>query len=430
MPLSTRDLHRNIGLGLLYCWLLLPGYMAWGVQPVTLTAWTESVATPVMREWIADFQEEYPWISIEFQGIDNETWEETLRTAMYSASPPDILIIESRAELVEYVRAHLLADLTVWYDARVARFMNGYELYSMIHGRRYAIPWDMLVLDLIWYNPRMLEKYHLDPATINTWDDLLDVCAILKEAGETPFAFGGGGAGWTSGHWVMFLLQKKFSQEDILKLARGEKHWTDPDVMEALSHFEELVHNGYVAADAAIHDQSAGRALYFKGQGAFWQAGSWHLFTKGTPDAPPEWEYRFIPFPMFVETPERNVAISTINWNWAIAEHSHHKKEALLFLDYITRPDIAELWVSTLHWFLTIRGAVNERTASPEMLAISRYLESATVVPGLEHFFHRQVVQDGHWKGALDVLSGKLTTRQWAERIEERQKASGVLPLD
>jgi raffinose/stachyose/melibiose transport system substrate-binding protein len=228
----------------------------------------------------------------------------------------------------------------------------------------------------------------------------------------------------------MFLLQKNLSHEDILKLARGEKHWTDPDVVAALAHFEELVHKGYLGADAATHDQSTGRALYFKGQGAFWQAGSWHLFTKGTPDMPPEWEYRFIPFPGFAETSERNVAISTVNWNWAISEHSHHKEEALLFLDYITRPEIAELWVSTLHWFLTIRGAVNERTASPEMLAITQYLESAIVVPGLEHLFHRQVVQDGHWKGARDVLSGKLTTQQWAERIEERQKASGVLPLD
>jgi ABC-type glycerol-3-phosphate transport system substrate-binding protein len=153
---------------------------AGGVEPVTLTAWTESIATPVMREWIADFQEEYPWISIEFQGLDNETWEETLRTAMYSGSPPDILIIESRAELVEYVNAHLLSDLTAWYNAPETRFLKGYELYSTIRGRRYAIPWDMLVLDLIWYNPRILEKHHLDPATIATWEDLRMCAPSLK----------------------------------------------------------------------------------------------------------------------------------------------------------------------------------------------------------------------------------------------------------
>lgn len=422
--------YRHIVAMMCWAWTLMPASLVLGVEPVTLTVITEVVATPVLEEWIADFQEDYPWITIAFRAFDNENWESALRIAMYSDAPPDIFVIESRAELVEYVKADLLHDVTDWYAARAARFLPGYELYSTFHQRRYAVPWDMLVLDLLWYNPTKLAHYHIDPTTINTWDDLMEVCAILKQNNETPFAFGGGGLGWTGGHWVMFLLQKQLSQAEILQLARGEKHWTDPDVVAALSHLEELVQRGYLAATAAEHSSGTGQARYFQGQGVFWQAGSWHLFAQGASIAPPDWEFRFIPFPGFAETPEQNAAIVTGGWNWAIAQHSQHQQEALLFLDYITRPEIAELWVQTLHWFLAIRGAVNERTASPEMLAIQRYLESLPVVVGLEHFFHRAVVQEGHWKGALGVLSGQLTTQQWAERIEELQQASGILPLD
>ncbi len=401
-------------------------------EPIKLTVWTEPyVASGIMDEWIADFQEEYPWITVEHQGIDNEIWEETLRTAMYGESPPDIFVTESRAELLEYVDAGLIYDITDWYGKHSERFIPGYEFNSVIRGRCYAVPWDILVLDLIWYNTKIMDKYNLDPKIIKTWDDLMAMCETLKQHGEIPFAFGGGGIGWTGGHWVMFLLQKNLTSEGIMKLARREKQWTDPDVVAALSHFEELVKKGYLALGAAIDTRDTGRALYFQGQGAFWQAGSWHLLQKGGDLAPPDWEFRFIPFPNFKSAPIQNIAISSSSEQWTISSKSKYIDEALLFLEYTTRPKpAAELWVKKAQGFLTVRGAVNEHTAGPEMVAIAQYLESANVVTALEFHLPRKVVQDGHWKGSISVLSGQITTEEWAELIEELHKASGALMLD
>jgi raffinose/stachyose/melibiose transport system substrate-binding protein len=417
--------------GIVFALMMATVVVAFAKEPVKLTVWTEPFMTTVMDEWIADFQEEYPWITVEHQGIDNEVWEETLRTAMYSGSPPDIFVIQSRAELLDYVNNGLLYDLTDWFDEYQERFIPGYELNSVVRGRRYAVPWDVLVLDLIWYNSQIMNTYGLNPTIIKTWDDLMAMCATLKQHGEIPFAFGGGGIGWTGGHWVMFLLQKNLPPEDILKLAKREKTWTDPDVIAALGHFEELVKKGYLAPDAARNDRNAGRDLYFQGQGAFWQAGSWHLFQKGGKLAPSDWEFKFIPFPSFTNAPAQNIAISSSGWQWTISRASEQIDEALLFLEYITRLKPAvELWVKESQGLLAVRSAVNEHTAGPETVAIAQYLESSNVVPGLEHYFPRPVIQEGHWKGSIGVLSGQITTVEWAELIEELHKASGVLMLE
>lgn len=401
-------------------------------EPVTISLWTEDV--PIQRtifhEWVADFQEEYPWVTVDHQAFNNELWEENLRTAMYSKDPPDFFITESRAELLEYVKAGLVYDLTEWYNTYSDRFIPGYEINSVIHGRRYAIPWTVHVLDLIWYNPQIMQRHQLDPTTISTWEDLSTMCEMLKQHGEIPFAFGGGGAGWTGGHWVMFLLQKNLAPEAILRLVRREKHWTDPDVVAALSHFEEFHKKGYFAPQAAQHDRDAGRKLYFQGQGAFWQAGSWHLYQKGLDYVPQEWQFTFIPFPNFSQSPVQDIAISSSTSQWVVHKKSQHLDEALLFLEYVTRKAAAELWVKEAHGAVAARGSVNERTAEPEMIAIARYLEATNVVTGLENYLPRQVVQDGHWKGAARVLGGEIRTREWAELIEELHEAAGALQLD
>lgn len=401
-------------------------------EPVTIALWTEkvSIQEPVFQEWIADFQEEYPWILVELRQFDNELWEETLRTAMYGETPPDMFMTESRAELLEYVEAGLVYDLTDWYARYAERFIPGYELNSVIQGRRYAVPWTVHVLDLLWYNTAIMEARGLDPTTLTTWQELLQMCATLKQEGEILFAFGGGGAGWTGGHWVMFLLQKNLTPDAIVQLAKREKAWTDADVIAALRHFENLVKQGYLSPQAAEHDRDAGRALYFQGQGAFWQAGSWHLYQKGRELVPPDWTFAFIPFPNFADAPVRDVAISFNTSQWVIHQGTHHLEETLLLLEFLTRQTSAELWVQQAHGVVTVKGAVNARTAAPEMIAIARYLESANVETALEAYLPREVVQDGHWQGARKVLAGDITTEEWAQLIEELHAAAGPLMLE
>ena len=400
-------------------------------EPVKISVWTEFTAppkTPAMDEWIAGFQEEYPWVTVEHRGISNDVWEETLHTAMLGGEPPDVFVTESRAELIDYVDAGLVYDLTNWYEAHADRFVPGTAVVnSVIRGRRYAIPWGVLVLDLLWYNQAIMDKYGLDPTTIETWDDLMAMCETLKENGETPIAFGGGGPGWTGGHWVMHLLQKNLSPEDIQKLASREKKWTDPDVVAALSHFEEMVDKGYLAPGAAADDRDVGRALYFQGDGAFWQAGSWHLYQKGGDLAPPDWEFEFIPIPSISG---EDTALAGGNVQWTIASKSKHVDEATMFVEYITRQENAELWVELAQEFLAVRDAVNENTAGPEMVAIADYLESAKVVDLLELYIPAPVRNDGHWAGSTGILSGQITTEEWAELIEELHEAEGSLSLE
>jgi raffinose/stachyose/melibiose transport system substrate-binding protein len=403
-------------------------------EPATITFWSEFTAPPrttVVDQWVAGFQAEYPWITVEHKGISNEVWEETLRTAMLGGDPPDFFVTESRAEILDYEEAGLIYDLTNWYADHADRFVPGTAMVnSVVRNRRYAIPWAVLVMDLIWYNPAITEKYGIDATTIKTWDDLMAACETLKTNNEVCLAFGGGGAGWTGGHWVEMLLQKNLTLEDIRKLASREKKWTDPDVVAALAHFEELVTKGYFAPGAAADDRDAGQALFFQGVGAFWQAGSWQLYQKGAELVPPDFQFVFIPFPNFAGAPVQDVSLVGGNVQWTVSSKTKHLDETLAFLEYITRQENAELWVKEVQDFVAVKGAVNDNSAGPEMVAIAAYLEASHPTDFLELYIPTAVRNDGHWAGSQGILSGQITTQEWAELIDGIHETAGVLSLE
>lgn len=398
-------------------------------EPVTITVWTEYTAPPktdIMDEWIASFQDMYPYITVEHKGISNEVWEETLRTAMLGGEPPDMFIVESRAETMEYVEADLLYDLTDWYAEREDRFIPGYEFNTVIDGKRYAIPYSILHVNLIWYNKALLEANGVDGAAIGTFDEFMAACEALK-GGGVPCMQMGAGSLWPAGHFVYFLVQQSLTEEDWLKLATGEKSWTDEDVVAALANLEDMYKAGYFQAGVAADTRDISQAAFFEGNGGFFSAGSWHLYQLGAEGVPPDFEFNFIPFPNFEGAPVEDVVLSTSNEHWAVSKKSQHLDEILMFLDHITSLEQSEARVKGAQEFITIRGTVNDDTAGEQMVAIAEWVEAGNVVNLLENYFTREVVQDGMWAGAQGVLSGQLTAQEWAQLIADTQAATGNL---
>jgi raffinose/stachyose/melibiose transport system substrate-binding protein len=400
-----------------------------GKTEATVTVWTEYTAAPkttIMDDWIAGFQKKYPNITVTHKGISNETWEETLRTAMLGSNPPDLFLVESRAETMEYVEADLLYDLTSWYKERAARFIPGFEFNTVVKDKRYAIPYSILHVNMIWYNPAVLKPSGVDGASIRTWDDLMAACKKIKAAGKDAFQLGGGSQ-WPAGHFVYFLLQQNLPQEDLIKLARGQKRWTDKDVVAALARLNEMYEAGYFQKGVAADTRDVAQAAFFQGQGGFFSAGSWHLYQLGSNKVPPDFQFEFIPFPNFAGAPVQNAVLSTSNEHWAVCKKAKFPKETLMFLDYITDLSQAEQRVKGAQEFLAIRGAVNQNTAKAQMVAIAKWVESGKVFNLLENYFTREVVQKGMWAGAQGVLAGKLSAQQWAQLIADTQAASGNL---
>ena len=405
-------------------------------EPVTITLWTEYTAAPktdLVEFWIDTFQEKYPWITVEHKGISNEVAEETLRVALLGQDPPDIFLPQSRGEVVEYVDAEALLDLTDFYNERIDRFNPTFDAISdwqsVVAGQRWAIPYTVLHVNMIWYNDSLLQENGIDATEIGSLEDLMAACETLKENDVVCFQLGGGST-WPVGHWAQFFIQQNLPEETWKKLATGEKSWTDADIVEAVSYLEQMYEAGYFQPGVAADTRDVSRAAYFQGNGAFFAAGSWHLYQKGGELAPPDWEFKFIPFPSAEDSPIDNPVISTVNVLWSISSKTEHPEEAKLFLDHVTSLEVAQKHVELLQEFVVFKDAVTSENASEEMVAIADWTAEGTGINFLENYFTREVIQDGLWGGSLGVLSGQATTEEWMQLCADLQETTGNLEFE
>ena len=405
-------------------------------EPVTLTVWTEYATSPksdMAEYWVETFEAKYPWITVESRVISQLIGEEALRVGLLGSEAPDIFHVQSRGEVVDYVEAGLLYDLTDFYNERADRFASSFdalsEWQSVVGGKRWAIPYTVLHINLIWYNVDMLDTYGIDADSIVTLDDLMAACDVLDENGEICFQLGAGST-WPAGHWSEFFIQQNLPEESWYKLATGEKKWADPDIVDAVSYLEEFYNRGYFQPGVAADSRDTTMAAHFQGNGAFFAAGSWHLYNKGGDLAPPDWEFKFIPFPVAADSVVENPVLSTNNVLWAVHADTDVPEEALLFLDHVLSLETAQKHVEMLQEFLVIEGSVTPDNASEEFVAIAEWAEAGTGINWLENYFTREVINEALWGGATGVLSGQITTLEWMQLIDETQARTGNLEFE
>ncbi|KAA9148644.1 sugar ABC transporter substrate-binding protein [Microbacterium lushaniae] len=168
-------------------------------EDVTLTFWTHThpPMIEVFEELIAEYEDENPNVTIDYQTIPNADFNTKMLTSLSNGSGPDIINMDDAALRGDYIPKGLLAPIDAEAlgaadaDEVIARYIDGtlagatgedgelYGLPSEYNGSAFAI------------NTQHFADAGLDPATtsLETWQDVSEVGKKLAAAGHTQ-AFG------------------------------------------------------------------------------------------------------------------------------------------------------------------------------------------------------------------------------------------------
>lgn len=244
-----------------------------------------------LHNTIDSFMEAYPGIEIETIDLTTESDYMDQEALLMSdeSSIPNIFQATGGARIADYVQAGNLLDLTEYYAADpewTNSFNNaGWDLtdYSFFGCEGiYGVPYSEFVVSL-YYNEDLLNQCNIDPASIKSWDDLMNACAILKENGIQPFELGEK-ANWRFGHLHTILNYKTYGTDVAYKLGNDEITYDGEEQKAIYQMIIDATDKGYLGTNLLGTDDAQENELFNAGKTAFLFQGSWYCSNVQDPN--------------------------------------------------------------------------------------------------------------------------------------------------
>lgn len=282
------------------------------------------------------YQQMYPDVEIElvFCGRDILTQFQTKLSDPDAEDFPD-LVSQSTALLMPLAKEGLLYSLDDalktpaldiegnWGDTFVANFMKSNE----VNGSTYIIPEGMYTHGF-FYDAVMFENLGLEVP--QTWEELLNVCDVLKANGIAPVALDGA-LDLYNEWWFIRFATRLAGMEKLQQAAQGQISWKDDEAfLRAAQYVQEFVDRGYFQSGYEGSVFPAAQALFTQGKAGMLLCGAW-IPTEMASQTPDTMEMRMFTLP---ELPDSESAWHEEIWGngFAVTASGKNKENAINWL--------------------------------------------------------------------------------------------------
>ncbi|HYE80917.1 MAG TPA: extracellular solute-binding protein [Clostridia bacterium] len=270
-----------------------------GDQAAAEPAATEEKVTLKVMGWTKEenfkfmfdtYTAKYPNVTVEYQFVDNKSYDTALNTQLASGSGPDVILVGAQTK--DLAAAGYLADISG--EAVVQKYHQAGLDAFMYEGKVYAVP-ESGWMEGIFYNIEHFEKAGV--SVPKTWDEFLDAHKALKAAGyKIPQVMHC--ASWEpqmkqsiaqANAWV-HSVNPEFSP----KFGKGEgslyETWLDP-----FKDWGRIVKEGYITQDMLSLDYNQAQDMFALGKASMWESGNWAVNDIKTKN--PDLKFAFFPIP-------------------------------------------------------------------------------------------------------------------------------------
>lgn len=308
--------------------------------PTELSWLTFDGTSKVELALVESYQAEHPNITFNRQQFNGN--QEYL-----TASPaPDLAMAFADHGYGMAANSNLLADLSeVWVAASLNETILPNVQTLVLNdddGKPYMVPIAFTWAG-IYYNQEIFAQYNLQ--TPQSWEEFMEICAILQANGITPLAMAGT-EGYAYSLWFDYLNLRINGADYHRALLAGHERFDDPRISIVLEFWRSLFDQGYVVArpdvmnaSDAIHALSRGENSSFTGE----QAAMVLIDTITISATPPEFrgEIGFFRVPQIDPAIPRAESIDVIGY--IVPSNAAHGTQAQDFLIHLASPTSTEL---------------------------------------------------------------------------------------
>lgn len=325
-------------------------------EDVTITVWSHEADEPAkvaFRDKAArDLEQSHPGLHIKITWYEKNGLYTALRTALPAGRGPDVFYLEPDQKN-QYVTAGYIIPLD--------DLVNWNNIYSWArqvweeNGKTWGIPQEVN-LNVIYYNKDSLKKLGVTLPANGQFSQtaFLDLVEKARAAGMTPIAQGVGDRPYPGAYILGEALLHKLGKDDYGKLWTGKLSFEDPRVVAVLKWVKQLADAGAYPKDFMTMKLGESFYYFYSKPGALMlPMGS---FYSGRAFAPPDKGGQPADFPLgIMQFPAMDggacntCETAGIGSSFVINAASKHPKEDAEFLNAMSTPEMAQMWIDTVY---------------------------------------------------------------------------------
>ncbi|MCC7482872.1 MAG: carbohydrate ABC transporter substrate-binding protein, partial [Hyphomicrobiales bacterium] len=235
-----------------------------------LHKWPEPENMVYFDKVVKDFEASHPDIKIKMEAVADEPYKDKIRVLMASEQVPDVFFSWSGEFGKKFARGGRALDITeaVYNSDWKDRFSEASMGPFKYQGKLYGVPINVDGKFML-YNKKIFADNGI--AEPKTYQEFLDACKKLKDAGIVPIAFGNQYP-WAASHYIGDLLAKLVPNDtrlaDYELTSKPEALYTDPGYVQALTEFKRLNDEGYFNRGSNALTHSIARGSFLAGRNA------------------------------------------------------------------------------------------------------------------------------------------------------------------
>lgn len=281
---------------------------------------------------IAQYEKEHN-VKITIVSQPQDNFDNLFKAANIAKNGPDIVWLWPGSMTVDY--APFLLPLNDYLTDDIIDSHFGWELASEGYNSEntiYGIPFTSYIY-VMYYNKALFQEAGLAEDDIpETWDEFLEVCETLKQAGITPFVCGAKDG--YIGQWGISALLSTMLGSDTSLVSSGEP-LSGTAYEEAAALWAQLGENGYINEDALSYEANGNAVTEFiNGNGAMYLNSDWvsDPVYEGLGD-----DVGIFPFPAAdASNPNADYNYAGAGCNLCVVNYSQHTEEAVEFVKWFT----------------------------------------------------------------------------------------------
>ena len=400
-----------------------------GTDESALSLWYLSDHEVLVQDAIERFNEDFPDITVDARGVENDPYKTNLQTAMGTEVAPDVWHNWTGGWLQQFVNAGLVAPLDDYMDENqewADRLAPSALETATFDGSTYAVP-TILGAAYVWYRTDIFDEHGLEVP--ETYDEFLDVATTLREAGVAPLALANSSS-WPGAFYLMYFAARSGGADVFLDAYNREEggSFEDEAFIEAGERIQELVEmDAFIQGFNGLnYDTGGSRTALYSGDAAMELMGDWTLnaIREESPDL--EENFDFFTFPMIEGGSDTEVLVGGANGAFSVSADSQNPEAAQDLVRYLSDQDAAQSVVDEALGTPAVTDGV--QIDDPFM---QRFVESVDDAEFLQLYYDQFLPPDlaqTHLDTTQQLFGSSMTPQEAAQTMEAQ--AEEQLPVE